>query len=327
MRYHPIALSLLCAALWPAPRCHAQLLFSENFDIDRTTSWIFNSSITGDTASNNTGGEANFFFDYSTIGIPAAPRAGGTTRGLKLEANLPGTGVFSGISVSPSGLSLSGDYELTFDAWQNFNGPFPAGGSGSTQMLEAGFGARSSVAQFPGGTVDGVIFAASGDGGTATDYRAYTNAGASLADTSGVYAAGNLAGSTNNASSYYSDFGSKTAPAAQTALFPQQNGTTAAGTQGFAWHAWAVRKVGNAVTWSIDNKLIATVDVTTEPFAGDNIFLGQFDINATSSADANARSLLFSVVDNVSVSAVPEPAMAGLLLSGAALLIARRRRR
>ena len=54
---------------------------------------------------------ADFFFDYSSVGIPAAPNGAGT-RGLKLQANLT-NGIFSGMSVSPTGQNFTGDYRLT----------------------------------------------------------------------------------------------------------------------------------------------------------------------------------------------------------------------
>lgn len=296
-------------------------LYSEDFEVDHTANWQFNSSIAGDTRNNGSGGEANFFFDYSAIGIPAAPNGTGT-HGLKMEANVPGTGVFSGMSASPLGLSLTGSYILRFDAWQNFNGPFPTGGSGSTQLTLGGIGAPTTQAQFQGGTFTGLGFAATGDGGSASDYRAYNAPGAPFSDTSGVYAAGNVAGVTNNTNAYYSNFGNVAAPAAQLALFPQQSGNTAVGTQGMKWHRWEIAKNGTTVTWKIDGKLIATVSNPT--FGGSDIFLGQADINSTSSTDVNARSLLFGLVDNVSV--VPEPATFAVLGLGAAALLRRRRK-
>src|SRR5207247_8972480 len=97
-------------------------------------------------ASNATAGyaAATFGFDYGTVGIPSAPNSvGGTTLGLKLEANkIVGGGVVGGITVSPTtfgGLAFSGvpagttNYTLRFDVWMNANGPFPGGGPGSTQ--------------------------------------------------------------------------------------------------------------------------------------------------------------------------------------------------
>lgn len=240
--------SVLCLAVFTlvfSAGARAQILFTQNFDTDPTSDWTFNSSIVGDTANDGTGGEANFFFDYSTVGIPAAPNSvGGTTRGLKMEANVPGTGIFSGLSVSPNGGSFTGDYLLRFDAWQNFNGPFPAGGSGSTQVTDAGIGTSGTTAQFPGGSLQSVMFGATGDGASANDYRAYTAPGAIVAETSGAYAAGSAAGVTNASDPYYSSFGGKQAPAAQLALFPQQTGSTGAGAQAMAWRAWEISKIG-----------------------------------------------------------------------------------
>jgi len=168
-------------------------------------------------------------------------------------------------------------------------------------------------------------FAASGDGGTGTDYRAYNATGAPMAETSGVYAAGNTAGVTNNTHAYYNGFGNVSAPAGQQALFSQQSGNTAVGTQGMKWHTWTIKKLGNTVSWDIDGLRIATVQNPT--LGGTNIFLGQFDINATSSTDPNARNLLFGLVDNVEVQAVPEPGTMAALGLGALALMRRRKSR
>jgi hypothetical protein len=327
------------------------VLFSDNFDVDSTPNWTFSSSIAADTANNNAGNEANVFFDYNTIGIPSAPGSGGTTRGIKMEANIPGTGVFSGMSVAHNTFAIpAGNFTMSFYMWQNANGPFPAGGSGSTQMSIGGFGGNVSAVQFPGGTPqDSIYFGGTGEGGSGVDYRAYLGntgytgtaptltvaAGSTMPDAqknpdgSPVYAAGAVAGSTNNSNAYYAALGSNTPPAAQTGFFAQQTGTTAVGTLGMTWREWVVQRIGTRTTWSVDGRLIATVDSTMDPtfaYSGNSIFFGQFDINATSSADANARSLLFGLVDNVLVTdVVPEPAtMALMALPGLALV--RRRR-
>jgi len=337
----PMKYRLLTAALalaLPATASAQTILYSDNFDSGTSGSnWATNVSPT--TAAS--GADATFNFDYSTVGIPSAPNSvGGTTTGLRLRVNRPGTATFSGISVSPLGQSFTGDYTLRFDAWQNFNGPLPAGGSGSTQVTGGGIGANTNVAQFPGNTINGVYAAATGDGGSGQDYRMYvgpgTPVGAPLADTSGAYAAGNTAGSSNNSNAYYGPtgpghFGGVSATAAQLALFPQQTGATANGALGMEWHTWTISKVGNTVTWSIRNRdgvdvLIATADVSGQPFGADNnIFLGQFDVNATSSADPNADSLLFGLIDNVVVTPVPEPGT--LALAGLALPVLYRLRR
>jgi hypothetical protein len=301
----------------PASVSLGQVIYTENFDVDPTANWTVNTSAASGSA-------ADFFFDYSTVGIPAAPGAVGT-RGLKLEANIPGTGTFSGISVSPTGFSASGEYQLRFNMWQNFNGPFPVGGSGSTQATFGNVGTTGTTAQFPGGTVNGALFATTTDGNSASDYRAYVSGGAPLGDTTGVYAAGNVAGVQNSSNAYYNNFGSQTAPAAQVALFPQQTGTTAVGSQGMSWHEWLITVSGGNVTWAIDGKLIATVPAASVNFAGGNISLGHFDTNTTSSTDVNARSLLFGLIDNVTVTVIPEPASIAMAVAAIPLLARRRR--
>ena len=317
-------LAIAAAVLSTASVSSATLLYSEDFDIDSTANWKFNCSIPGDTSpNNNTGGEANVFFDYSTVGIPPAPHSLGTTIGMKIEANVPGTDVFSGVSLSPIGQHFTGDYTLTFDVWQNMNGPMPGGGTGSTQVTHGGFGSNENTPQFPGGTINGMLFGATGDGGSANDYRAYP-AGPLLTDASGAYAAGNTIGVTNNSNSYYSNFGNNPAPAAQLALYPQQTGNVAVGAQALTWHTWVIDKAGNTATWKIDNKLIATVDLTGKTLGGDDIFFGQFDVNAFSSTDPNARNLLFGLIDNVTVT--PEPGSIALLGIAAFPLLLRRRR-
>ena len=281
----------------------------------------------------------------TTVRSAFLPRrwSGGTTTGMRLLANqnVNTTGgqvtqIFSGISASPLSNPTAGltAYRLSFQVWENSLGPFPGGGAGSTQMTGAGVGARTTQAQFPGGSVDGLYFAASGDGNTNPDYRVYNAPGAPLTPTTGVYAAGTSTTApvaNDNLNPYYSSFGSQTPPAAQTALFPQQTGTTTVGSQAFGWHQWVIDRNGNIVTWTIDNVLIATADLSTHAGGapvGDNVFFGQFDINTTTT-DAAGRDLVDGIFDNITITTpVPEPssfALAGLAIP--ALLRLRRRRK
>src|SRR5215211_8136040 len=89
MKCHLFAASFIVALVFPATAfCQ---LYSENFDVDPTANWTVNGGPSDE--------EANFFFDYNTIGIPSAPNStGGTTRGLKLQANET-SAIFGGFSV------------------------------------------------------------------------------------------------------------------------------------------------------------------------------------------------------------------------------------
>lgn len=299
------------AAITFASPAMAQPYF-ENFEVDPTANWVINNG-PSDAA-------ANFFFDYSTVGIPLAPNGAGS-RGMKLQANLA-NGIFSGMSASPIGQSFAGDYTVRFDWWANFNGPFPAGGSGSTNLSTFGIGTSGTTVQWPGGTQDSVWFAATGDGNSTADWRAYSSAaGTSYPDGSPVYSAATR----NSSDPYYAGFGGNAAPAAQLALFPQQTGLTGVGSAGMEWHDVIIENVGGFATWSVDGLQIASVDLSTVTLGGGNIFFGHSDVNATSSTDPNDGALLFTLIDNINVTAVPAPGSIALLGLGG-LFVSRCRR-
>ncbi len=305
--------------------------FSDNFDVDSTANWAFNSSVTPGVVDGPADGhnmEMNAYFDYSTVGIPSAPHStGGSTRGMMVQANVFGTtsGVFSGMSASPIGKTFLGDITLTFDCWQNYQGPMNSGFAGTTQAMFAGINGVENVAQFPGGTMNGVGFATTVDGQSSSDYRAYNGSGTLVAGTSGAYAAGNVSGSLNNSDVYYTSRFQGSVPAAQATLFPGQTGAVPAGAAAMAWRTWEIKRVGQIVTWKIDGHLIATLTQVVPVNAGKDIFLGFFDTNAGVSTQATSKQLLFGLVDNVTV--VPEPGSFVVLGAAGAILLATRRRR
>jgi len=310
--------ALAVASLLSVIAAQGQVLFQDNFDSTPASNWNINAKTAQDRAI--------IGFDYSSIGVPAAPNSGGTTIGAMLQANrptgpAPTDGLPTGVSISPVGQSFSGDYQLRYDLWQNFPGPAPGGGSGSTQLTGGGIMPSGSVGHWAG-SGDVLWFTATGDGGTGSDYRVYYN-GVNQGTLS-LYAAG----SQNNTAAYYTTAfpGGVSAPAAQTALYPSQTGTTAAGTLGWAWHDVAITKSGNIVTWDVDGVRLATVDLTTTPaFGGSDILFSQSDINTTQTTLALDPTLV-GLIDNVRVVAVPEPTTYALLGFGALLLVARRRK-
>lgn len=266
-------------------------LYSEDFDVDHTANWQANMG-PGTNA-------ANFFFDYSTIGIPPAPNSEGTTRGLKLEANYRGQ-IFGGLSVSPLGQNFTSDYMLQFDIWWNYI--MGVGEVGTTQFTGAGVGTAGASAQWSGGPKDSVYFVVTGDGGGNSDYRAYSTAamnGYATGDT--VYAA--PGGNTDSTSAYYAALGENTVPAAQTAVDQYQVGTSPPGAPAFRWHVGKIIKRGNAIAFSIDDLLIATIDTGTVTLSGGNILFNQFDVNANSPPvfEEDLRRFQFGLIDNVRV--------------------------
>ena len=272
-------------------------VFLDTFDTNSAGRWLLNRS-SSDT-------RVTFNYDYSGMGIGSAPHStGGTTRGLRLEANLT-AGVVAALALSPVNQSFAGDYRLRFDLWMNANGPFPDGGAGSTQHATAGVGTAGNRVQWTGTgtTADGYWFAADGEGQasdtstTSGDFCAY--AGTALQGTAtGVYAAGTNTTAKGNTDAYYmTAFPSGiSAPASQQANYPQQTGTLAAGTLGFAWHEVIVARRGNAVDWAIDGIRLATI--TNASFTASNVFVGYWDAYASLSDNTN---LSFGLVDNVRV--------------------------
>ena len=280
-----------------------QVLYSQNFDVDDTLNWTVNVGPTDE--------HANFFFNYATVGIPSAPGAGGTTRGMKLQANLT-DGVFAGFSVSPTGRSFSGDYKLIFNLWSNYLGNEPSGvgtsANGSTMLSTYGILTSGTRSNYPG-SADGVYFANTGDGGSAFDYRAYSserNSGYLLPryEPEDEHATYHADSQNSSAVLYASNFGGVTVPAGQTALFPEtQLGTTPAGALGFEWHEVEIAKLGSTVTWKVDGILLVTVQTAEfiDPDSGSNILFGHCDTNGFVGTDPYYDDVAFTLIDNIRV--------------------------
>jgi len=318
---------LLCAISGRAQN----LVFYEDFETDHSldNTYITN-SVTG-AAPNPVfipgANLAYLYFDYSTAGIPLSPHStNSSTHGLKLCANLDTTiqAFPSGVSVSPAGFGITENFDMHFDAWFNFNGPAPGGGSGSTQVGGAGYGTFGTNAQIAGTAADAVFIGATGDGGSTADYRVYSPSHAvSYQDgdfrvgsdgtnqtTHGDPSTGYVYAGTNRNNTfgnyYINNFPGQAPPAAQTALFPQQTGTAANGSQAFKWHDVSLQKIANVITYKIDGVLIATVDfVDAGTSGGTNILFNHFDINTGASTDPNRTNLTFTLIDNVRITNFP----------------------
>jgi hypothetical protein len=312
-----------------APMSAQAQLYDENFEVDPTADWVINKGPADEPGTGNTDGDhrAFFHFDYSTAGIPKAPNSAVAdgTFGMKLQNNIDAnsdgistTALVTGMSVSPVGQSFTGDYTVKFDAWGNFPGPFPGGSSGTTQLSTFGVGTSGTSANYPG-SADGVWFAATHDGGSGADYRAYSQervvsyqfpADPLVLDGLGQPVDGHAtyhAASRNNTAQLYLDtFDPQSAPPDQLTLFPQQTGSTNDGTFGMTWHEVEISWIGNTIDWKVDGTSLITIDTTnfvSQP-AGTNILFGSSDINAGASIDPLRFDLLFTLIDNIVVEAV-----------------------
>ncbi|MFN7139510.1 MAG: immunoglobulin domain-containing protein, partial [Limisphaerales bacterium] len=279
-----------------------ETFFSDNFDSNSAGSWIVNSS-SSDT-------RVTFFYNYANDGIPPAPNSsGGTARGVKFEANLA-NGTPAAINISPSGKSFTGDFDLKFDMWINANGPFPAGGTGSTEHLTAGLGTSGSRVQWgaAGNTADGTWFAVDGEGqaGDTTqafvDFMIYQGTVQQSTNT-GFYSAGTAGNARGNGHPYYASAfpGGQTAPAAQVQVHTNQTGALAVGSVGMKWRDVLITKRGNNMEWFIDGLRIASV--TNALFSGNNIFVGYWDAFASLSSNP---AMSFGLIDNLRVERTTE---------------------
>jgi hypothetical protein len=329
------------------------VLYTSNFLATDAATWTVNIAPTANAAQQ----AADFGFDYSAFGIPAAPGSADTI-GLRLRANVPGTaaapvttrpgGAISGLSVSPTGQNFGTAYRVTFYAWSNFNGAPNASGladnansEGGTNNVMFAVGTSGTVPLVVGNTglaaapagMDGIGFATTGDGGITNDYRVYPKSGTfTPATTPGVYNAGS---NSNTATLYATAFPAVSAPAIQQTLSTAEYGLDASNTQagstqvgafGFAWHKITMTTDGTTAQWAIDNALIATLDETTlGGLGGNNLALGESDVNTSTTRHP---SLLFTVFDNLTVTSLPEPSSFAFIgLAVPALLRLRRRRK
>jgi hypothetical protein len=300
-------------------------LFAVDFDSDTTGAWFVNDSFSGLNV-------ADFYFDYSSVGIPPAPGSVGATRGLKLAVNTDpafAAGPPPAITVSPIGQSFDGDYEVSFDWWANYLGPLETGATGSTNLATFGIMASGMAPPFPN-LVDSILFAATGDGGSGADFRAYSPErvftgyipnGPSPLDQNATFYADSR---NSSAPLYAAAFPPVAAPDTQALLFPSQSGFTTAGATGFRWNHVTILKEGTDVTFSINAipLIVVHLDGQTLPPGGGALLLGAADVNPSTSLDPDYAVLNFSLIDNVVVRAVPEPGGLGLVL---AAIAARRR--
>jgi len=260
-----------------------------------------------------------YAFDYSSMGIPPAPNTtDASTLGVKFESNNVLPAAVAAVTLHTV-QQFTGPYVVTFDAWVNANGPFPDGGTGSTEFLTAGVGGDGASVNRTGATGSGAWTGVDGEGQSGIDYRLFRNAGALEGVAGGSYAAGTQSTARSAADPYYLplnptgiNVSNLPVQGANNGGPAQQNGTTAPGTFGFAWHEveLLVDPTGGTggtakFTWTIDGLRIGTLDAgagAAFPTNG-SVTIGYMDPFSSFSDNA---TLSFGLVDNLTV-VVPEP--------------------
>ena len=324
------AMTALPAVVFPAISSAA--LYSDDFN-SALAAANYNVFITAGATGPSS--DATFAYDYSALGIPAAPHTtDSTTLGLRLRVdNLQssvGT-VVGAVSIATKGLSLPGQYTVSVDVWGNYIGgtSIAASGSNGSTGAAVGVGTSGTSLQYIAAN-DGLLMESFHDngGGANQAYRVYTDATHPNPTTAPYWAAGTGASSATFSDPYYSFLTSQTAPAAQVTLSPStQGGSTPAGVMGFAWHTMTITQDGVNVTWGIDGHTITTVPDSALTFGGSQVSLGADDTGLSGNSAANNQLLNADIWDNFTISEVPEPASISLLgLGVAGLLLARRRK-
>lgn len=275
-----------------------QVIFSSN--LDSGDGW----ATVGD---DDTGVE--YGFDYSPFGIPSAPNGDGTT-GLKLHANNTdaGSGAAS-ITAYPVDLNLTGQYQVKFDFWLNYNS---SGGTTESGGVMVGFDPA-------GAPLNGAGYLGNTDGDTNNqDHLLYLD-GSALDYDASIYAI-----PSREANDLADLFPSNSTPEAQNmAPFNPTNVIVSnpPGTLGYAWHTLTADVDTDAGTARI---AVNDVEIGTVTGAGSGTLGLAFrdPFNSVSSKP----EFSFGVFENVVVTQVPEPSSAIALLIGLSVFAMRRSR-
>ena len=338
MKTKIIALGVFCGMALLPSALNAQIVFSDNFNVDSSAN--YNIFVTA--GATGPSGDATFAYNYGAppasggLGIPAAPHTtDGSTLGLRVRTdNLQssvGT-VVGATEVATKGLSLTTPYQVSVDVWSDYIGSgtsiASSGANGSTGVA-VGIGTSGTSLQYIASN-DGLLTEGFGDngGGANQAYRLYLDNTHPNPTTANYWAAGTSSTSASYTDPYYSFLTSQTAPAAQSAFSATQGGSTPVGVLGFAWHTWTITDDGINVTWAIDGTTITTVPVSAVTFGGSQISLGNDDTGLSGSSAANNQLFNAEIFDNLTVTQIPEPASCALgILGGAGLFLVRRRTR
>jgi len=263
--------------------------FSDDFDtVASGAAWTVNTSGV-DTAF-------QFAYDYSADGIPPSPNGGGTTMGLKVEANIVDPSGAEFVIATPNGVNPTGSYQVEVDYWMNY----PIGSGTGTEFMGGGVG-------YDGVTTDlnGNLLYFTSDGGALRDYSMFKNGDEQVIGVANEQDQYSITTQSEANPAISAAFPAQSAPAAQ-----GQAGMSPAGTQAFEWRTLTITvdAVFETINFQLDGFDIGTLVCGGEfgPTCdvGGALQLFYADRFPTISTDA---SLQFGVFDNFRVLAEQTP--------------------
>lgn len=295
---------VLIAILATTGLCYGQ--YSESFDDSSADVTVLT---VDDTAAS--------YLDYSSLGISEAPRtpAGATaTSGIRLEANLTaGAGAGVNVLAGATPITFSGDYTLSYDMYMSYGGT-----TGSTELanwMVGSDGAGDQESRYSRAGAVGTWGWIAGENGFGTEDAAIFENDTELADL----------GDTQlfEDGPFNAAFVTDAARNPTDALADPPNGAPV-----FEWVQVDVNVSNNGdgtsnVSTNYNGVEFFNADVANASVTG---FAGLGYEDPFGSVN-DAPELTYAVFDNLSVTPVPEPSSAPLLMLGLMSVVALRRRR
>lgn len=279
-RRHP--LQLLVAGSLAATTASAQVVISDNFEVDSSANY----TIVNDAVPDGT---QTFAFDYVAAGIPLAPRSTvGDVGGLKLANNISLSAVDASTVFHNTTVNAL-QYKLTVDVFMNFTGA-----SGTTVFSHVGVGGNGTTFNqlFTPISGSGAYIAFTGDGGSPSDYRWFRDAANSPP--------GDPANTTlPNSHPSYLGHGSNNLNPFFSSLFPSPP-STIVGSPGNIWTTVeiVVDNVNGVIAFYFDGQL-----TFQGLFAGD--FNGLASLGLADTFTSLSPPSVFTVFDNFEVEVLP----------------------